>query len=131
MTPIDGRAIAHSSVMFPAKRAHLEHHRAGVGRRVEQGDGQPDLVVEGRGTGVHDEARASAAAVRSFVDVLPADPVIPMTAAPCNRFRASTPSAPSAACGSSTTTSDPSTPSGTWSTTATVAPRAKASATNS
>ena len=46
-TPIVGRAIAHSSAMWPTPaRAHLDDDRLGAVRRVEQRERHAELVVE-------------------------------------------------------------------------------------
>ena len=77
-----------------AAHRHLEHEHLGAGRRAEDRQRQPDLGVEVlRGRDRRAGAVASIAARRSFVEVLPVEPVIAMTvraelAAPGGRERA-------------------------------------------
>ncbi len=94
ITPIDGREIAPSSRMFPGKRAPISSTTAPAsGGASSSVIGSPISLLNDAALACTTNAGASAAAVRSFVDVLPAEPVTPMTAAPSSRRRASTPSA--------------------------------------
>ena len=102
ITPTSGSAIAASSAICPAPRIAISSTSTSVpGGRAEDGERQADLGVEVlRGGASRRLPVASIAARRSFVEVLPVEPVMPMTWAPSSRRQARA-SACSAASGSS------------------------------
>ena len=107
-SPTVGDAMAHS-VGDVARRPgpHLHDHRLGAVGRVQQRERHAQLVVERPLAGGRRQRSASTAASRSFTDVLPTEPVTPMTRRRAAGDRARRPAACSAATVSSTTMAVP------------------------
>ena len=86
ITPTWGGRSRTASAMLPGTRAPISSTRASVaGRRAEQGERQPASLLNEPGLACTWNLGASAAAVRSLVPVLPAEPVMPTTVAPRRR----------------------------------------------
>ena len=102
-TPMAGRAIAARSAMFPAKRAPISVTTiSAASGALSSVSGSPASLLYDAGLACTRRDPASAAAVRSFVAVFPAEPVMPTTVAWPRRVRASRPASLSAAAGSAT-----------------------------
>ena len=86
--------------------AHLEHEHLGALRRGEHGQREPDLGVEVRRVRRDPRRGAMSAASSCFVEVLPTEPVTPITAASSSR-RHAVASRCSAASGSSAASTAP------------------------
>ena len=101
MSPTSGSAIATSSAICPAPRIAISSTRTSVPSGAPRiVSGSPISVLRFCGGRRHPPAGATIAASRSFVEVLPVEPVTPMTLAPSS-CRQATASACSAASGSS------------------------------
>ena len=136
-TPMSGRAIAHSAAMSPGCRAPSSSDHASVSSGAPKSViGRPISALKFPGVAWTRNAVRSAAAVRSFVLVLPVEPVMPTTRArPRAASRAHRPSARERrerirSPARPRTARRPATGTGRV-TSATVAPRANASATKS
>ena len=79
-TPTVGRAIAHSAAMSPGSRAPISSTSASVSSGAPNSViGRPISALKFPGVACTRYVVRSAAAVRSFVLVLPVEPVMPTT----------------------------------------------------
>ena len=102
-TPIVGRAIAHNAAMSPGSRAPISSTSASVSRGAPRSViGTPISALKFPGVAWTRNVVRSAAAVRSFVLVLPVEPVMPTTRASGSCARAQRPMAASASSASVT-----------------------------
>jgi hypothetical protein len=124
-TTASGRAMSQSSITSPARRAPISATITSVvGVAPNSVIGNPISLLKDAGLAHVRNRVASTAVARSFVEVLPLAPVMPITNAPGNRRRSSAPSARSARPVSATSIPGPSTGR---STIAPTAPRSNAS----
>ena len=112
-TPMVGRATRHSSAMWPGPREPISTTSTSASSGADSKViGTPISLLNDRMLAHTRRSRPSTAAIRSFVVVLPTDPVTPTTGTAPSRPRASRASAVSAASVSSTSTAAASTPDG-------------------
>ena len=106
-TPIEGRAISHSWRISPGPRMPISRMSASESSGAPSSViGSPCSLLNDRGLAATRQRAATAAAARSFTDVLPTDPVMPTAREPtpaARPSRAQRPRAASAAAVSGTT----------------------------
>ena len=108
-TPIRGGAISASAAMWPRPRADISSTRNRVSASARSAvHGCPSSLLNDPGGATTDPSGDSTAASRSFVDVLPDDPVTPTTVSPDSVVSRSTLARASLPSAASTAAPDPS-----------------------